>query len=104
MSEPMVEPVLTDDERRHYASLYNVPLELSIEIGRREIAFREVLELGPGSLVALERMVGEPVDLLLNGVRIAVGEVIDIDGRFGLRVTSVRDPEERRRAASGQAG
>jgi flagellar motor switch protein FliN/FliY len=69
--------------------LYDVPVELAVEIGRTHMTIRETLSLGPGSIVTLNRLSGEPVDLLVNGKPIARGEVVVIDEEFGLRVTEV---------------
>jgi flagellar motor switch protein FliN/FliY len=69
--------------------LYDVPVELAVEIGRAQMTIRETLALGPGSIVSLDRLAGEPVDLLVNGKPIARGEVVVIDEEFGLRVTEV---------------
>jgi flagellar motor switch protein FliN/FliY len=69
--------------------LYDVPVELAVEIGRTHMTIRETLSLGPGSIVSLNRLAGEPVDLLVNGKPIARGEVVVIDEEFGLRVTEV---------------
>jgi flagellar motor switch protein FliN len=69
--------------------LYDVPVELAVEIGRTQMTIRETLALGPGSIVTLNRLAGEPVDLLVNGKPIARGEVVVIDEEFGLRVTEV---------------
>ena len=66
-----------------------VPVELAVEIGRTTMTIRETLAIAPGSIIALNRMAGEPVDLLVNGRRIARGEVVAIDEEFGLRVTEV---------------
>jgi flagellar motor switch protein FliN len=71
--------------------LYDVPVELAVEIGRTHMTIREALALGPGSIVTLQRLAGEPVDLLVNGKPIARGEVVVIDEEFGLRVTDVLD-------------
>jgi flagellar motor switch protein FliN/FliY len=60
-----------------------------VEIGRPQMTIRETLALGPGSIVTLNRLAGEPVDLLVNGKPIARGEVVVIDEEFGLRVTEV---------------
>lgn len=66
-----------------------VPVELTVEIGRTRMTVGETLELRPGSVVVLDRMSGEPVDLLVNGIPIARGEVVVIDEEFGLRITDV---------------
>jgi flagellar motor switch protein FliN/FliY len=69
--------------------LHDVPVELAVEIGRTHMTIRETLALGPGSIVTLNRLAGEPVDLLVNGKPIARGEVVVLDEEFGLRVTEV---------------
>lgn len=75
----------TGDLRR----LSAVPVDLSVEIGRTRMSVGETLELREGSVVTLDRMAGEPVDLLVNGTPIARGEVVVIDEQFGLRLTQV---------------
>jgi len=69
--------------------LSEVPMELSVEIGRTGMTVGETLELRPGSIVTLDRLAGEPVDLLVNGTPIARGEVVVVDEQFGLRVTEI---------------
>lgn len=77
--------------------LSDVPVELAVEIGRTRMTVGATLELRPGSIVVLDRVAGEPVDLLVNGTPIARGEVVVIDEEFALRVTEVLGE----RAASG---
>jgi flagellar motor switch protein FliN len=83
--------------------LYDVPVELAVEIGRTHMTIREALALGPGSLVTLNRLAGEPVDLLVNGKRIARGEVVVLDEEFGLRVTEVLTAEDEPEVAPADA-
>jgi flagellar motor switch protein FliN len=72
-----------------------VPVDLSVEIGRTRMTVGETLELREGSVITLDRMAGEPVDLLVNGTPIARGEVVVIDEQFGLRLTEVlTEPSE----------
>jgi len=66
-----------------------VPVDLTVEVGRTRMTVGETLELRQGSIITLNRMAGEPVDLLVNGTPIARGEVVVIDEQFGLRVTEV---------------
>jgi flagellar motor switch protein FliN/FliY len=73
----------------------DVPVELAVEIGRTTMTIRQTMALAPGAVVVLDRMAGEPVDLLVNGRRIARGEVVAIDEEFGLRITEVVPPEHR---------
>jgi flagellar motor switch protein FliN/FliY len=86
-AQPAVAPEQAELER-----LYDVPVELAVEIGRTRMTIRETLALGPGSIVSLDRLAGDPVDLLVNGKPIARGEVVVIDEEFGLRVTEVTSP------------
>jgi flagellar motor switch protein FliN len=80
--------------------LHDVPVELAVEIGRTRMTIGETLGLGPGSIVTLNRLAGEPVDLLVNGKPIARGEVVVIDEEFGLRVTEVVSAGARTRAGA----
>lgn len=69
--------------------LAQVRVELSVEIGRTRMSLGEAMALGPGSVIALDRMADQPVDLLVNGKLVARGEVVVIDSEYGLRVTEV---------------
>ena len=69
--------------------LHDVPIELSVEIGRTVMTLGQALRLGPGSIVELRRLAGEPVDLLAGGKPIAHGEVVVVDEEFALRITSM---------------
>jgi flagellar motor switch protein FliN len=86
---PTTEAGLTD-AGADLARLHDVPVELTVEIGRTRMTIGETLSLGPGAIVSLNRLAGEPVDLLVNGTQIARGEVVVIDEEFGLRVTDVK--------------
>lgn len=80
---------LTGDEPAGLQRLHDVPVELAVEIGRTQMTIGQALSLGPGAFVTLNRLAGEPVDLLVNGKVIARGEVVVIDEQFGLRVTEI---------------
>jgi len=85
--------------------LRDVPVNLAVEIGRARMTVGETLSLRPGSIVTLDRLAEEPVDLLVNGTRIARGEVVVIDEDFGLRITEVQSIDgERVVAATGLSG
>ncbi len=71
--------------------LFDVSVELSVEVGRTRMTLGQALALGPGSVVALSRSAREPVDLLVNGKQVARGEVVVIDDDFGLRITEVNE-------------
>jgi flagellar motor switch protein FliN len=74
--------------------LSDIPMELSVEIGRTHMTVGETLELRIGSVVTLERLAGEAVDLLVNGTAIARGEVVVVDEQYGLRVTEILDAQQ----------
>jgi flagellar motor switch protein FliN/FliY len=90
----------TADLRR----LSAVPVDLSVEIGRARMTVGETLELREGSVVTLNRMAGEPVDLLVNGTPIARGEVVVIDEQFGLRLTCVLATSSEPAGGAGEPG
>jgi flagellar motor switch protein FliN/FliY len=75
--------------------LMDVQVQLSVEIGRARLPIKELLALNQGSIVSLDRDVGEPLDLMINGTLIARGEVVESEGRFGLRLLDVVSPGER---------
>jgi len=75
--------------------LMDVDLPVSIELGRTKLSIAEILALGPGSVVELNKLAGEPVDLLVNNKPVAKGEVVVVDENFGLRITQLMTPEER---------
>ncbi|MCS7301977.1 MAG: flagellar motor switch protein FliN [Candidatus Kapabacteria bacterium] len=78
--------------------LYDLQLVLSIELGRTTMMIRDILRLGRGSVVEFDKLVSEPVDVLVNGRKIAEGEVVVIDKHFGIRITSLVDPSDRLRS------
>lgn len=75
--------------------LMDVSLEVSVELGRTSRKIKEILEFGPGSIIELNRLVGEPVDVLVNGKFVANGEVVVIDENFGIRITDIINPDQR---------
>lgn len=75
--------------------LFDVPLKVTVELGRTKMTLKQVLDLAPGSLVELDKLTGEPVDILVNGKLIARGEVVVIDENFGVRITEIVSPKER---------
>jgi len=80
--------------------LYDVTVELAVEVGRTRMTLGQALALGPGSVVTLDRLADKPVDLLVNGKPIARGEVVVIDEEFGLRITEVTSPRHGRPEAA----
>ena len=77
--------------------LLDVPLQVTVELGRTQLRIRNVLELVPGSIVELDKLSGEPVDVLVNGRPIAKGEVVVIDEEFGVRITDIASQARRLR-------
>jgi len=75
--------------------ILDIEVPISVELGRTEMSIAEVLELGPGSIVELQKMASDPVDLLVNNKLIAHGEVVVVDENFGIRISSVVNPRER---------
>lgn len=76
-------------------ALMDVPVTLSVEIGRSKLPIKQLISLNQGSVVELERGVNEPLDLMVNGTLIARGEVVVVDGQFGLRLIDIVSPSER---------
>ena len=77
--------------------LYDLQLPVSIELGRTNMLVRNILRLGRGSVIEFDKLVSEPVDILINGKKVAEGEVVVIDKHFGIRITTLVDPSERLR-------
>jgi flagellar motor switch protein FliN/FliY len=75
--------------------ILDVPVTLTLEVGRARIPIRNLLQLNQGSVVELERMAGEPLDVYVNGTLVAQGEVVVVNERFGVRLTEVVSPSER---------
>lgn len=75
--------------------LYDLQLPVSIELGRTNMLIRDILRLGRGSVIEFEKQVSEPVDILINGKKVAEGEVVVIDKHFGIRITTLVDPSDR---------
>ena len=75
--------------------ILDIPVTISMEIGRTKINIRNLLQLNQGSVVELDRLAGEPLDVLVNGTLIAHGEVVVVNEKFGIRLTDVVSPAER---------
>ena len=75
--------------------ILDVSVTLALEVGRANMAVRDLLQLAPGAIVELDRLAGEPLDVLVNGVRIARGEVVVVNEKFGIRLTDVVSATER---------
>jgi flagellar motor switch protein FliN/FliY len=75
--------------------ILDIPVSISMEVGSTEISIRNLLQLNQGSVVELDRLAGEPLDVLVNGTLIAHGEVVVVNEKFGIRLTDVISPTER---------
>ncbi len=75
--------------------IMDVPLEVSVVLGRTRLNIREILNLGTGSLIELDKLAEEPVEILVNGKKVAYGEVVVVDENFGVRITSIVSNEEK---------
>lgn len=79
----------------------DIQVVLTVELGRTDMVIQDILELTPGKVIELDRLAGEPLDILVNGTLLARGEVVVVDENFGVRLTSIVDPGERAAAIRG---
>lgn len=80
---------------RDLEMIMDIPVRLSVELGRTRITIKQLLELAQGSVVELDGLAGEPMDILINGYLIAQGEVVVVDDKYGIRITEIVTPSER---------
>ena len=80
--------------------ILDIPVQLTVELGRTRIPIKHILQLAQGSVVELDAMAGEPMDVLVNGTLIAQGEVVVVNDKFGIRLTDIVTPSERMRRLS----
>jgi flagellar motor switch protein FliN len=78
----------------------DIPMQLSVELGRTKVPIKYILQLAQGSVVELDALAGEPMDVLVNGYLIAQGEVVVVNDKFGIRLTDIVTPSERMRRIS----
>ncbi|MEW5847912.1 MAG: flagellar motor switch protein FliN [Myxococcota bacterium] len=93
--EPTEPGAATTVSPQRLEMLMDVPLEVSVELGRSRLAIRELLSLGPGSVVELDKDPSEPLDILVNGRLVARGEAVVVNDQFGVRITDIVSPAER---------
>jgi flagellar motor switch protein FliN/FliY len=89
------EVAITGEEKRRLDSILDIPVTISMEVGRSNISIRNLLQLNQGSVVELDRVAGEALDVLVNGTLIAHGEVVVVNDKFGIRLTDVISQIER---------
>lgn len=80
---------------RDLEMIMDIPVKLSVELGRTRLTIKQLLELAQGSVVELDGLPGEPMDILINGYLIAQGEVVVVEDKFGIRITEIITPSER---------
>ncbi len=91
----MPEETTATSSEQSFDLLLDVPLKISVELGGTKLRIQELLDLGQGSILELDRMAGEPVDILVNGRAIALGEMVVLNERYAVRVVSIHSPTER---------
>jgi len=85
----------TTSEPQGFDMIMDIPVALTVELGRTKIPIRNLLQLAHGSIVELDGLAGEPMDILINGTLIAQGEVVVVNEKFGIRLTDIITPQER---------
>jgi flagellar motor switch protein FliN len=83
------------DQSRRLDMLLDVPLDVSVELGRCRMTIQDLLALGPGAVVELDKVAGEPLDILINDRLVARGEAVVVNDMFGVRITDIVSPQER---------
>ena len=92
---PNLQGSMTGAEQGNIGLIMDVQMEMTVELGRTKKSIKEILGMGEGTIIELEKLAGEPVDILVNHKQIAKGEVVVIDENFGVRVTEILSPMER---------
>jgi flagellar motor switch protein FliN/FliY len=88
-------PQTQDSSSRRLDLLLDVPLEVNVELGRTRLTIQDLLQLGPGSVVELDKVAGDALDILVNGRLVARGEAVVVNDKFGVRITDIVSPQER---------
>jgi flagellar motor switch protein FliN/FliY len=88
-------PVVSQSADVDVGALLDIPVTMSLEVGRSRVSIRNLLQLSQGSIIELERAAGQPLDVFVNGTLVAHGEVVVINEKFGIRLTDVISPAER---------
>jgi flagellar motor switch protein FliN/FliY len=90
-------PGVAESGRQDLDLILDIPVQLSVELGRTKIPIKTILQLAQGSVIELDALAGEPMDVLVNGCLIAQGEVVVVNDKFGVRLTDIVTPSERMR-------
>jgi len=88
-------------DKRKIEFLLDIPLEVSVELGRTKMLINDLLQLGQGSVIELDKLAGDPVEILVNQRLVARGEVVVVNEKFGIRLTDILSPMERIRKLKG---
>ena len=91
----LAQGVSSSQDDMKYARVLDIPLTLSVEMGKAKMLINDLLQLGQGSVIELTKLVGEPLDVLVNDKLVAKGEVVVVNEKFGVRLTEVITPQER---------
>jgi flagellar motor switch protein FliN/FliY len=92
--DAVVDPPRAPPEQR-FELLMDVPLEVTVELGRSRMSIQDLLALGPGSVIELDKLAGEPLDILINDRLVAKGEAVVVNDKFGIRITDIVSRSER---------
>ena len=93
--EKNIDQKIERDGSENLRVLENIDVQMTVEVGRSEITIRDLLRLSEGSILELDRLAGDPLDILINGTMIAKGEVVMVGERFGIRFGEIIEPEKR---------
>lgn len=96
-AEPIFKPLdqQGDGAQSEIDMIMDIPVQLSVELGRTRLTIKNILQLGQGSVVELDGLAGEPMDIFVNGYLIAQGEVVVVDDKYGIRITDIVTPSDR---------
>lgn len=93
-------PLATSNQKQDINLIFDIPVNMSVELGRAKITIKELLKLTQGSIIGLEGLAGEPLDILINGYLIAQGELVVVGDNYGVRITDIITRSERVRRLS----
>ena len=98
--ESISAPAKSSSSQNDIQMVLDIPVQLTVELGRTKVPIKYILQLAQGSVVELDALAGEPMDVLVNGYLIAQGEVVVVNDKFGIRLTDIVTPSERMRRVS----
>jgi len=95
IDDPTTMPTPEQTAGRNFDLLYDIPLRVTVELGRTTLTVKKLLQLGAGAVVELDKLAGQPLDLLVNGQLVARGEAVLVNDKFGIRLTDIVSRSER---------